>query len=178
MTAGDIYTVAGNGTSGFSGDGGPATGAELNGPRRVTVDGAGNLLIADSGNNRVRVVAAAHRHLLRAGDDRRGHLHGGRHRHLTGSPATAARPPRPSWPARTRRRWTARGTWSSPTSGNNRVRVVAASTGTFYGQAMTAGDIYTVAGNGQVGYGVMAAWLPRPSSTAHRTWRSTARGTW
>ena len=33
-------------------------------------------------------------------------------------------------------------------TGNGRVRVVAASTGTFYGQAMTAGDIYTVAGDG------------------------------
>ena len=36
--------------------------------------------------------------------------------------------------------------------GNSRIRVVAASTGTFYGLAMTAGDIYTVAGNGQFGY--------------------------
>ena len=33
-------------------------------------------------------------------------------------------------------------------TGNNRVRVVADSTGTFYGQPMTAGDIYTVAGTG------------------------------
>ena len=33
-------------------------------------------------------------------------------------------------------------------TGNDRVRVVAASTGTFYGRAMTAGDIYTVAGTG------------------------------
>jgi hypothetical protein len=81
MTAGDIYTVAGccpNG--GFSGDGGPATAAELFLPTHATVDSHGNLLIADSGNERVRVVAA--------------------------------------------------------------------SSGTFYGQAMTAGDIYTVAGNG------------------------------
>ena len=41
MTAGDIYTVAGNGTTGFSGDGGPATSAELDSPRGVTVDSAG-----------------------------------------------------------------------------------------------------------------------------------------
>jgi hypothetical protein len=39
-----------------------------------------------------------------------------------------------------------------PDSGNYRVRVVAAATGTFYGQAMTAGDIYTVAGDGTGGY--------------------------
>ena len=36
-------------------------------------------------------------------------------------------------------------------SQNERIRVVAASTGTFYGQAMKAGDIYTVAGNGIAG---------------------------
>ena len=84
MTAGDIYTVAGNGTPGFSGDGGPATKAELNSPRGVAADAAGNLVIADTSNHRIRVVAA--------------------------------------------------------------------STGTFYGQAMTAGDIYTVAGNGTTGF--------------------------
>ncbi len=80
MTSGHIYSVAGNGTRGFSGDGGPATAAELSQPAAVAVDGNGNLLVADSGNNRVRVVAA--------------------------------------------------------------------STGTFYGKAMQAGHIYLVAGNG------------------------------
>ena len=58
MTAGDIYTVAGDGTGGFSGDGGPATSAELNGPAGMAADAAGNLLIADTSNRRVRVVAA------------------------------------------------------------------------------------------------------------------------
>ncbi|HEX4061694.1 MAG TPA: hypothetical protein VHY58_11820 [Streptosporangiaceae bacterium] len=55
MTAGAIYTVAGNGTQGFSGEGGPATNAELEDPNGVTVDSAGNLVIADTGNNRIRV---------------------------------------------------------------------------------------------------------------------------
>jgi len=58
MKAGHIYTVAGDGTAGFGGDGGPATGAELHWPYGVTVDGAGNLVLGDAGNNRVRVVAA------------------------------------------------------------------------------------------------------------------------
>jgi sugar lactone lactonase YvrE len=58
-TAGTITTVAGNGTWGFSGDGGPATNAELNGPQGVTVDPAGNLFIADSWNNRIRKVDTA-----------------------------------------------------------------------------------------------------------------------
>jgi hypothetical protein len=84
MTAGNIYTVAGDGTGGFSGDGGPATSAELNFPEAVAVDAAGNVIIADANNFRVRVVAAG--------------------------------------------------------------------TGTFYGQAMTAGNIYTVAGTGTAGF--------------------------
>ena len=57
MTAGHIYTVAGDGTAGFSGDGGPATAAELNGPYGVVVDHRGNIVIDDTFNNRIRVVA-------------------------------------------------------------------------------------------------------------------------
>ncbi|HEV2450865.1 MAG TPA: hypothetical protein VGS62_02930 [Streptosporangiaceae bacterium] len=59
MTAGDIYTVAGVGTYGYSGDGGPANKAKLTGPTGVAVDGAGNLVIADWYNARLRVVAAS-----------------------------------------------------------------------------------------------------------------------
>jgi hypothetical protein len=51
--------LVGNGTAGFAGDGGPATAAELNGPTELAYDGAGDLLIADTGNNRIRLVAAA-----------------------------------------------------------------------------------------------------------------------
>ncbi|MER7625352.1 RICIN domain-containing protein [Streptomyces sp. NPDC126503] len=54
---GQIRTVAGTGTPGFSGDGGPATAAELNGPYGVAVDGAGALYITDAENHRVRKVA-------------------------------------------------------------------------------------------------------------------------
>ena len=84
MTAGNVYTVAGDGTAGFSGDSGPAVSAEIHGPPGIAVDGSGNLLITDTGSNRVRVVAAR--------------------------------------------------------------------TGTFYGQSLTAGDIYTLAGNGTAGF--------------------------
>jgi len=59
VTAGDIYTVAGNGTQGYSGDGGVATSAELNTPAGVAVDSAGDLYIADSGNQRIRMVTAS-----------------------------------------------------------------------------------------------------------------------
>ena len=57
MTAGDIYTVAGTGTAGYTGDGGPAASARLSAPVSVTMDANGNLVIADSGNNVIRVVA-------------------------------------------------------------------------------------------------------------------------
>jgi len=52
-----LTLAAGNGTPGFSGDNGPATNAQLNNPRGVAVDSAGNLYIADNGNNRVRKVS-------------------------------------------------------------------------------------------------------------------------
>lgn len=54
---GVITTVAGNGTAGYSGDGGPAMAASLNNPRGLAVDGAGNLFIADLANNRIRKVS-------------------------------------------------------------------------------------------------------------------------
>ena len=53
---GIISTVAGNGTAGFSGDGGPATQASLKLPSGVVVDKQGNLYIADRSNNRIRKV--------------------------------------------------------------------------------------------------------------------------
>jgi uncharacterized protein (TIGR03437 family) len=53
---GKITTVAGNGASGSAGDGGPATGAQLNCPVGVAVDPAGDLYIADTGNHRIRKV--------------------------------------------------------------------------------------------------------------------------
>ena len=55
-TSGILTTVAGNGTGGFSGDGGPATAASLSSPQSVDVDVAGNLFIADS-TRRLRKVA-------------------------------------------------------------------------------------------------------------------------
>jgi RHS repeat-associated protein len=54
-----ITTVAGNGTSGYSGDGGSATSAQLSSPYTVAVDAAGNLYIGDTGNGRIRMVTAS-----------------------------------------------------------------------------------------------------------------------
>ncbi|MGE5186079.1 MAG: DUF4215 domain-containing protein [Acidobacteriota bacterium] len=54
---GSVTTIAGTGTAGFSGDGGPATSAELELPAGVAVDGLGRVFVADSGNARIRVIA-------------------------------------------------------------------------------------------------------------------------
>ncbi len=56
---GDIITVAGTGTPGYSGDNGPAIAADLNAPGRVTVDSSGDLIVSDYGNNVVREVTPA-----------------------------------------------------------------------------------------------------------------------
>jgi sugar lactone lactonase YvrE len=56
--SGEITTIAGTGIAGFSGDGGPATAAQLNHPAHLAFDSGGNLYFADSGNNRIRKIAA------------------------------------------------------------------------------------------------------------------------
>jgi hypothetical protein len=58
---GTITTIAGTGTSGFAGDGGPATVAQMNNPAALALTGDGGFLIADAGNNRVRRVSPAGR---------------------------------------------------------------------------------------------------------------------
>jgi sugar lactone lactonase YvrE len=57
-TSGELSVVAGTGEAGFSGDGGPATEAKLSEPNGLAVESSGSLLIADSGNNRIRRVDA------------------------------------------------------------------------------------------------------------------------
>ncbi len=55
--SGALTTIAGDGTCCYSGDGGLATGAQLNQPVGLAVDAAGNVYVADSGNNAIRVLA-------------------------------------------------------------------------------------------------------------------------
>ena len=55
---GAVTSIAGDGTAGFSGDGGPAASAQLDSPSGVALDGAGNLYIGDTGNGRIRRVDA------------------------------------------------------------------------------------------------------------------------
>ena len=58
-SAGTITTIAGTGAPGFTGDGGPAIAAQLNGPQGIAVDIAGNLHVADSNNQRIRTITPA-----------------------------------------------------------------------------------------------------------------------
>jgi len=60
-TGGTITTVAGTGTCGYNGNGILATSAQLNGPRGLAFDPAGNMYISDTDNNRIRVVTPAGR---------------------------------------------------------------------------------------------------------------------
>jgi hypothetical protein len=144
MTAGDIYTVAGDGTDGFSGDGGPATAAELSDPQGLAADGAGNLVISDTGNGRVRVIAAKtgiyYGQAMKPGDIYTVAGNGQQGLSGTGGPAAQAGIATPL-------------DTSVDSAGNlvisdDWVLVVAARTGTYYGQAMTAGDVYRVAWTG------------------------------
>jgi len=57
-TQGVITTLAGTGVTGYSGDSGPATAAQLSSPQEIAVDRAGNVYVADSGNNRVRQITS------------------------------------------------------------------------------------------------------------------------
>lgn len=56
INAQNIITVAGNGKTGFSGDGGKAIESQLNSPTGLAIDSKGNLFISDSGNERIRKV--------------------------------------------------------------------------------------------------------------------------
>ena len=143
-----IETVAGNGTPGFSGDGGAATATQLNGPSGVAVDGAGNLYIADASNRRIRKVDAAGVITRVAGNGTPGFSG-------DGGPAVAAQLSFPSGVA-----VDGAGNLYIADSVSNSIRKVDA-----------AGVITTVAGDGTRGYGgdggaATAAQLKLPSGVA------------
>jgi trimeric autotransporter adhesin len=175
MTAGHIYTVAGTGTPGFSGDGGPATAAELFTPEAVAVDRAGNLVIGDAGNDRVRVIAERtgtfYGQAMTAGDIYTVAGDGDQRSSGDGGPATAAGLTPGAIAIDGAGNLVVADSYPNTDVSNNRIRVVAAKSGAFYGQAMTAGDIYTVAGTGDPGYSgdggpATAAELDNPDGVA------------
>ena len=151
MTTGNIYTVAGTGTAGYTGDGGPATSARLSAPVSVTIDAAGNLVIADSANNVIRVAAGQDGTFYGqpmttgniytvAGTGTAGYTG-------DGGPPTGAGLYYPQGVTAD-----SAGNLVIADTGNNVIRVAAGQDGTFYGQPMTTGDIYTVAGTGAQGF--------------------------
>ena len=146
--AGNIFTVAGTGQFGYSGDGGPAAEARLTQPRGLAVDGSGNLYIADAGNHRIRKVDASGVITTAAGTGAYGY---------SGDGDTAAA-------ARLNNPWDVAADGSGniyiADSGNQRIRKVDA-----------AGNISTVAGTGDQAYGgdggpAVEAQLAWPASVA------------
>ncbi len=129
--AGIISTVAGNGTSGFSGDGGAATLAQMNAPSGIAIDRTGNLYIADYRNDRIRKVNTFGIITTIAGSSVSGYAG-------DGGPATLAQLKRPTGVA-----LDAAGNIFFSDMANYVVRKVDVATGI----------ISTVAGNGIAGYG-------------------------
>ncbi len=123
-TLGTISTLAGNGTSTFAGDGGPATSASLNLPTGVFADASGNIYIADYANNRIRMVAIGGVITTVAGDGT-GRFAG------DGGPAISASLTAPNGVS------AASGNIYIADKGNNRIRMVNA-----------GGTISTLVGNG------------------------------
>lgn len=147
MTAGRIYTLAGTGTAGFSGDGGPATAATVNWPISVAVDAAGHLLFADLRNNRVRLIAAttgtAYGVAVTAGNIYTVAGNGA----TTGSATNGADPLASPLPSPSGVGTDTAGNLLIALQGGS-LRAVAATDQTRYGVDMTAGRLYTVGGGG------------------------------
>ena len=134
-TQGRIYTIAGTGSAGFSGDGGLATTALLNTPRSVKVDNAGNIYVADFNNNRIRKFTLGGNISTFAG--------GGATPGDSGIP-TAAVVNSPSQVF-----LDALNNIYIADTNNHRIRMIwgASSNGTY-----TQGNIYTIAGTGSAGF--------------------------
>lgn len=153
MRAGFIYTVAGTGRPGLSGDGGPGTQAALGLPDSVAFDPQGNVLVSDLWNHQVRVVATAtgpfYGQAMTAG-----HIYavagGGTQQPANGMPARDVTFDGPVAVA-TDPAGDVLIIDGSGFESASQVWMVPARTGTSYGQAMAAGDIYLVAGDGKFG---------------------------
>ena len=145
---GTISTFAGNNTVGYTGDGGPATAAQLSAPGDVAVDAAGNVYIADTRNNAIRMVATSGTITTIAGNGTFGYTG-------DGGPATAAQLNRPAGIG-----LDATGKMYIADTRNNVVRAIDGS-----------GNISTIAGVGTAGYtgdagAATAAQLRRPADVA------------
>ncbi|HLN15688.1 MAG TPA: hypothetical protein VK277_02935 [Acidimicrobiales bacterium] len=147
-TTAPYEVVAGTGTCGASGDGGPASSAELGPPTAVAVDGSGNLYIADRGNSTVRVVAAVSGTYfgvpIAAGDIATVAGDGGYGPYLTdGLPATS---PVGELNFPYGLAVDARGDLFVADTYSRAVRFVAAGTGSVFGRSVQSNAMYTLVG--------------------------------
>lgn len=149
-STGTISALAGTGTEGYSGDGGPANEAELSYPTDAAIDADGDIYIADAGNNRIRKVAASTGIITTVAGNGdvgyNGDMQVATEAELSHPVRVAVGPGGDIYIA---------------DAGNNRIRKVAASTGM----------ITTVAGNGSAGYNgdaqpAIAAEIESPAGLA------------
>jgi hypothetical protein len=153
MTADDVYTIAGTGTAGSTGDGGAATSAKLNYPGSVALDSSGNLFIHDDSNDRIQMVpksSGSHFGQSMTADDMYtvAGVNGTSGYSGDGGIATSA----DIGGGEGGITLDLYGNLYIADSSNKRVRFVAAANGTYFGATRTDGDIYTIAGNGESGY--------------------------
>jgi NHL repeat-containing protein len=144
-TTGAVATVAGTGRAGFDGDGLGATAAELDQPTGIALDGAGDLFIADTANCRVRVVPAADTTLFGQAMTA-GHLYSVAGTGVCGSTGQGG-------PIGQAELWNPVAVTVDPAgdllvadSGDQSVLLASARGGTYYGTAVSAGDIGVVVG--------------------------------
>jgi hypothetical protein len=150
LTVGTLTKVAGTGTPGFGGDRGSALKAQLDDPTGLAVDAAGDLLIADTANCRLRVVAASdgvHFGIPVV----RGRIYTVAGNGNCGSGGDAG-------PALHAELWdpgalavNSGGNVFVADQGNRTIRELVARTGTYYGVSLAAGDLGTIAGEGSYG---------------------------
>ena len=150
MTAYDVYTIAGSatGSSGTSGDGGPATSALLSGPKGLVFDLSGNLIIGDFGNSRVQILPVTSGtyfgQAMTANDiyTIAGSVTGSHGTSGDGGPASSAL---------LYNQWglaiDSSGNLYIGDAANNRIQMVPVNSGTYWGQSMTTYDMYTIAGS-------------------------------
>jgi RHS repeat-associated protein len=145
LTAGHVSTIAGSakGKHGSSGDGGPAVAALLNNPNDIAIDSAGNLYIADSGNNRIQKVNASTGNISTIAGPNSSSCSPTCQAGFSGDggPATAARLSNPAGIE-----VDTKGDVYIADQANNRIQEIFAAGGHAWNQTMTAGNIYTVAG--------------------------------
>ena len=150
VKSGKLVAVAGTGTPGFSGEGEPAITSQLDDPSGLAVDPANDLLIADTGNCRLRVVAAT------AGTRFGVAMTPGNIYTVAGTGTCGSSGD--GGPALQAELWDpgaltvdAGGDVLVADQGNRTIRVLTAHSGSFFGVALGADDLGTVAGEGSYG---------------------------